>query len=144
MFNKLLICSDGSDHALKAAHEAVALATDRDMSVILLSVADPATSDEVTPWPLELGALPAGSDLDPEQRANLEATVALFRNSGIRCRYLREYGHPAQQIVRVAEREGVDLILIGSRGLSKWKALVLGSVSHGVLYYAHCAVLVVR
>lgn len=53
-------------------------------------------------------------------------------------------GHPAEQIVHIAETRHVDLIIMGSRGLSRMKRWMLGSVSERVLRYAHCPVTIVR
>ncbi|MDP9290179.1 MAG: universal stress protein [Thermoproteota archaeon] len=47
-------------------------------------------------------------------------------------------------VVDYAEHEGADLIVIGSRGLSGFKKLLLGSVASGVVTYAHCPVMVVK
>jgi nucleotide-binding universal stress UspA family protein len=47
-------------------------------------------------------------------------------------------------IVDYAERENIDLIVVGSRGLSGFKKLLLGSVASGVVTYAHCPVMVVK
>lgn len=47
-------------------------------------------------------------------------------------------------VVEYAEHEGVDLIVIGSRGLSGFKKLLLGSVASGIVTYAHCPVLAVK
>jgi nucleotide-binding universal stress UspA family protein len=47
-------------------------------------------------------------------------------------------------VVDYAEHEGVDLIVIGSRGLSGFKKLLLGSVASGIVTYAHCPVLVIK
>jgi nucleotide-binding universal stress UspA family protein len=47
-------------------------------------------------------------------------------------------------VVDYAEQEGVDLIVIGSRGLSGIKKLLLGSTASGVITYAHCPILVVK
>jgi len=47
-------------------------------------------------------------------------------------------------IVDYAERENIDLIIIGSRGLSGFKKLLLGSTTSGVVTYAHCPVLVLK
>jgi nucleotide-binding universal stress UspA family protein len=47
-------------------------------------------------------------------------------------------------VVDYAEHEGVDLIVIGSRGLSGFKKLLLGSTASGVITYAHCPVLVIK
>jgi nucleotide-binding universal stress UspA family protein len=49
-----------------------------------------------------------------------------------------------ENIVGLAEELGADLIVIGSRGLSGMKRLLMGSVSESVVRHAHCPVLVVR
>jgi nucleotide-binding universal stress UspA family protein len=57
---------------------------------------------------------------------------------------LVEDGDPAHRIVEVAGREGVDLIVMGRRGLGDLKGLLLGSVSHKVAQAARCACLTVE
>jgi nucleotide-binding universal stress UspA family protein len=47
-------------------------------------------------------------------------------------------------IVAYAERENVDLIVIGSRGRSGFKKMLLGSVASDVAKYAYCPVMVVK
>jgi nucleotide-binding universal stress UspA family protein len=47
-------------------------------------------------------------------------------------------------IVEYAEREKIDLIVIGTRGRSGFKKLLLGSVPSGVVTYATCPVMVVK
>jgi nucleotide-binding universal stress UspA family protein len=54
-----------------------------------------------------------------------------------------EIGKPADAIVSVAERERIDLILMGSRGRNALEEILLGSVSHRVVSYASCPVLVI-
>jgi nucleotide-binding universal stress UspA family protein len=53
-------------------------------------------------------------------------------------------GDPAHEIIKAAEGEGADLIVVGSRGLSALPRLVLGSVARKVLLHAPQSVLVVR
>jgi len=53
-------------------------------------------------------------------------------------------GEVAKTIVDEAGRFDADLIVMGSRGLSDFQALLLGSVAHKVVHYAHCPVLIVR
>jgi len=53
-------------------------------------------------------------------------------------------GPVAETIVRVAEKNKVDLIVIGSRGLSGFKRMLMGHVSSDVTEKAHCPVLVIR
>lgn len=53
-------------------------------------------------------------------------------------------GHPAEAIARAARREGVDLLVVGARGLTGVKAVALGSVSQAVAQLATCPVLIVK
>jgi len=53
-------------------------------------------------------------------------------------------GPPRPVIVDEAENWHADLIVMGSRGLSAWNRLLLGSVSSGVVHYAKCSVEIVR
>ena len=53
-------------------------------------------------------------------------------------------GHAGDAIVAYAEQVGADAIVVGARGLSTVKSLLLGSVSHGVVQHAHVPVLVVH
>ena len=48
----------------------------------------------------------------------------------------------AMEIVRIAERQKADLIVLGSHGVTGWNKLVFGSVAEKVVHAAHCAVLV--
>jgi nucleotide-binding universal stress UspA family protein len=54
------------------------------------------------------------------------------------------YSKVESAIINYAESEGVDLIVMGTRGRSGFKRILLGSVASGVLSYAHCPVLTVR
>ncbi len=47
-------------------------------------------------------------------------------------------------IVEYAQKNNVDLVVVGTRGLSRFKRLLVGSVASGVSSHAHCPVLVVR
>ncbi len=53
-------------------------------------------------------------------------------------------GHPAEQIVRYAEGHGVDHIVVGHRGHTRFDRWLIGSVARQVVAYAHCAVTIVR
>ena len=54
-----------------------------------------------------------------------------------------ELGTPGHDIVRVADENNVDLIIVGSHGRHGFKRL-LGSTANAVLHHAHCDVLAVR
>ena len=47
-------------------------------------------------------------------------------------------------IIDFAEKENIDLIVVGTRGRSGLKRLLLGSVASGIINYAHCPVMIVK
>ena len=47
-------------------------------------------------------------------------------------------------IVKYAENEKVDLIVVGTRGKSGLKRMLIGSVASDILHYAHCPVMIVK
>ena len=51
---------------------------------------------------------------------------------------------PQVAIVEYAENKNIDLIVVGTRGMSGLRKLLLGSVALGVIKYSHCPVLVVK
>jgi nucleotide-binding universal stress UspA family protein len=55
-----------------------------------------------------------------------------------------EYGKPAEIIIKLANKENYDLIILGSRGLSSVKRYLLGSVSEDVTWHAKRSVLIIR
>jgi nucleotide-binding universal stress UspA family protein len=75
----------------------------------------------------------------------LTITTPLLEEANVEYQTRVEYGHTAETIVKVATEENVDLIVMGSRGLTDASALLLGSVSHKVLHAVHDKpVLIVR
>ncbi len=107
---------------------------------------------------------PAGLDPDstvqvpgsekPQKLGNLLRTQAedKLRNflsdipgaQGVRIESRIEVGEPAETIVRVAREERFDLIAMGTRGLSGFTRLMVGSVLEKVIHDAPCPVLAVR
>jgi nucleotide-binding universal stress UspA family protein len=53
-------------------------------------------------------------------------------------------GDPVDRVVEYCEKHQVDLLVVGSRGLSTTGRFFLGSVSDGILHHAHCSVMVVK
>ena len=71
----------------------------------------------------------------------------LFRScsaKGVKAHLEVAVGHPAEQIIYDADRHGVDLVVVGDRGRSKFARWLLGSVSKQVVQYAGRPVMVVR
>ncbi len=53
-------------------------------------------------------------------------------------------GYPAEEIIKCAETEKVDMIVMGSRGHGLIGRFLVGSVSDRVVHHAHCSVTIVR
>lgn len=93
------------------------------------------------------GEIPLPEDLDLDQRLARQAEEklqAMINQHGLQnVGYQVEIGTPKREIVRVAEEQNVDLIIIGSHGRHGLQ-LLLGSTANGVLHQATCDVLAVR
>lgn len=75
----------------------------------------------------------------------LQKAAALARDNGAGAvEVMLRDGHPAREIVNAAEQINADLIVLGTRGLSEIKGLLLGSVSHRVIQLAPCSCLVIK
>ena len=146
MFTKILVGLDGSECALAAARAAAAIARHHGSEIIGLNVFHP-----IFAGPAEIGTGAMLIDTDvidlcaQDQMQAVEHNICpVFAGLIAPHRVVQETGHPAEAILRVAEREKVDLIVVGSRGLRGIKELFLGSTSSAVLHHAPCPVLIVR
>lgn len=146
MFEKILVCSDGSENAARAGKAAAELAWKFGAEVILLNVVNPAPL--LAPYSMAIEAAPnAGAIIEfakEGQRAVLQKAAEPFAGEGIALKTRAEMGQTVDTILSVAEDEKTDLIVMGSRGLGGFQRLMLGSVSDGVLRHAQCPVLIVR
>ena len=147
MFTKILVCSDGSDHAKMAAKHAAGIAKKFGSEIIIACVYNP--TDVPPPFIGVPGASLStatnmGSYVQELQQSVERETGAVLEQEGLAYSCRRELGHPVDRIISLAEAEHVDLIVMGCRGLSQWKSYLLGSISDGVLHHAHCPVLIVR
>jgi nucleotide-binding universal stress UspA family protein len=138
-----LIATDGSPEADEAVDYGISMAKRTGATVRVLCVA-------------ELTQEPMGIEPGVERRAvrrpgftlaeaNVKAAVGRARAArlGAEGRVVQA-ADPAVGIVREAEEVGADLIVLGSRGLTGIRRIVLGSVAEAVVERAHCPVLVVR
>jgi nucleotide-binding universal stress UspA family protein len=83
-------------------------------------------------------------ELKEKGRKLLEDYKTQAKRDGVQPETLLEVGDYAQVIIDTANKGGYDLIIMGSRGLSLFKDLLLGSVSFKVMHHARCPVMVVR
>jgi nucleotide-binding universal stress UspA family protein len=76
--------------------------------------------------------------LDQIRRKGEEKSIS------VKTQIIQESVSEVGSILEYAENEKIDLIVVGTRGRSGIKQLLIGSVAEGVVTYAHCPVLVVK
>ena len=139
MIKNVLVALDTSEIAPKVVDTLDKLILSPDSTVVFCHVFPTADSE------IEL----------PADRPHPESTaVAYFQmekqlqayqeNLSVKTQLELVTGDPAQEIIRLANIYQTDLIIIGSRGLTGVKRIVLGSVSNQVVEEANCSVLVVK
>jgi nucleotide-binding universal stress UspA family protein len=129
--SNMLVCVDGSAHAMKALNYALSLAEKLGSKMTLLNVQETRLHKASPDVAMELGGRVLIESLGAVEKRKLTAERRL------------EFGVPSDVIVDVAERGNHDLIVLGSRGLGAVKRFLLGSVSDDISYKAKCSVLIV-
>ncbi|MDP2162866.1 MAG: universal stress protein [Hydrogenophaga sp.] len=139
---KILIPTDGSEHALLAVHHALELVNNGlQASFVVANVQDTATLYEMMvahdPSVLQAVNEGAGQDL-------MRPAVALLEAAGQAVEQDVATGDAAQMLVDIAERHGCDAIILSARGTGSLRAAVMGSVSHELLHSSPVPVTVVK
>ena len=148
MISKILVPTDGSETAKKAARYAVGLAKQIGAAVRLVSVIDKSlfASQSVPSVAAPTHLIePIEDYLRQVAEACLDNAERLCNKNGVQSKKIVRRGHPVEEIIKEAEKSKVDLIVMGSHGKSALKVAVLGSVTFGVIHKdTKVPVLVVR
>jgi nucleotide-binding universal stress UspA family protein len=139
VFEKILVPLDGSEHSLNALEKALQIAKKFDGKITLINVYS-VSSFRLTPSQVFAYVV--------EIRKSGESILAegkkIAFDKGIQVETLLKEGHIVEEILQKAREGNFDLIVMGARGISKMKEILLGSVSHGVTTHAPCPVLIVK
>jgi nucleotide-binding universal stress UspA family protein len=137
MYSKILLAVDGSEHSRKALEAALEFARLSGAEVLLVHFQE---RDISKTGVYDLETQTEGMEL-------VRTAEAMLEKAGVRTQAVMRpimYGYAAQEILAEAGVFKPDLIVMGSRGLSDFIGLLLGSVAHKVMHFAPCPVLVVR
>lgn len=140
-YKHILLAADFSEHGEAVADRAKDLAEKYQAKLSVVHVMDSLLITDAAYG----STIPFDLDLTAELMAAAKKRLTkLAEKLGIAedCRWM-ETGSPKLEIVRVAEENKVDLIVVGSHGRHGF-ALLLGSTANGVLHHALCDVLAVR
>jgi len=144
MFSRILVAVDGSPASERALKCAVEFGKKFDARLIIVHVI---LRRFYAVTPSEAGVLATTvfvRELEAEGREIISSAEAYVKSEGAdyQCKLLQ--GVPGDEIARAAQSEKVDLIIMGSRGLSEVRAFLLGSISDKVSHRAKCPTLIVK
>ena len=142
MYKRILLPLDGSTLAEQALPHAIVQAERFGAELILLKVLEPLR--EVVGIPPRAAVKQAEELTNTLAREYLESVAAGIREHDIPVRVVTIEGRPRVEIVRFAETNQVDLIVICTRGLSGVSRWLMGSVADRVVRGASIPVLLVR
>jgi len=137
VFGRILVAVDGSPKSEKTILIALDLAERYGSAVTIVHIREYER--------YEGSNVDLGPPIPAEELVN--EVLARFRDKGIEAHgEIRRVssGNTPEQIVEVAGEAEAELIVLGSRGMSEWKSLVLGGVANKVVQHATCPVLLVR
>ncbi|MFF5995028.1 universal stress protein [Lysinibacillus sp. KU-BSD001] len=139
MYKHILLAADGSENAIRAAKEAIKIASLSEGALIdIVYVAD----FEKAKQDVLHAASPESLAL--ERRRKVAPIEQLVKEAKIQSKITILKGTPGSEIVRYANASRVDLVVIGSRGLNTLQEMVLGRVSHKVMKRVNCPALIVK
>ena len=174
MFENILVAIDGSEHARRATEVACDLAERYGAKVVLLHVVGNGKVPSSLARMLEVEHLTEAEHPKAPNVANVVGGIATAeRGADSREREMQmkeaiaevllaraehtakskdvskfsrvtEYGDPVDRILECAAREKVDLIVMGTRGLSDLRGLLMGSVSHKICQLSDCTCVTVK
>ena len=139
MFGKILVALDGSPASEKALTVAIDLATHYRTEITALGVAE---SPEIVGMVEEVDA--ALQNAEEHFRRIFAASVEYAQSKGVALRSILIRGHAADAIVRYAESEKMDLVVVGHHGHSRIARFFLGSTSERVGEHSPCTVMIVK
>ena len=154
IFTRILVPVDGSKYSHDAAEYAIGIAKLTDANVVVLHVLHLPTyaftysgSEGVSPVAIPT-PLPLTLTEDEKKAAKkiVDDVKEIGEKDGVKMETKIVERHPSvpDAIIQFAQENGVDLIVMGTKGRTAISRFLLGSVTESVVHHAHCPVLVVR
>jgi len=154
LFQKILVPLDGSEHSLKALDVAIQIAKKFGGKITLIHVFSVVGVPIMMPEPsVATPGVPVMTALEASKVVEIAQKVASrilddgeqrVKTGKVKVDTLLKEGHTVEEIIRVAKEGDFELIVMGARGISRIREMLLGSVSDGVMHHVACPVLVVK
>jgi len=151
LLNKILVPIDGSEQSFQALSYAIMLAKQFYSSIYVIHVIQVIAPISYTTDITGISVMTDGrwqwtmmDHLAATGKTILATAETQTSEQGITAFTALITGSPAEEIVKYAEKEAINLIVVGGRGLGSVARFFLGSVSTQVSRHAHCPVLIVK
>ena len=147
---RILVAVDGSKPSVDASVQAIDISKRLNAELTAIYVVSPDTrynylEDTITPrLPRALKDVMMIAMQRGEKHLDEVKQKAREKDVRVKTDVIIGISSVVKEIVEYAEKNKIDMIVIGSRGLSGIKKMLLGSVANGVVTYAHCPVLVAK
>lgn len=143
MFENIMVAIDQDQITNKILDATVEIARNKPTQVTLIHVSQEYVSNGMTYVP-ENFLEDILNEMEKVSLQQLQQAKSKLESAGINPKAVHLKGNPAHEILKYARDTEQQLIIIGSRGLSGIKEIMLGSVSHKVSQLATCPVLIVH
>jgi len=144
IYERILVCYDGSDNATRALRRAINLAKESGAELSVIAAASTVSSTVGNPYRDKYYTGLRNVSL-AHAKGQLSDAIQTARRAGLLSAQGKvEEGHPADVILTRAIDITADLIVVGRRGLGGVQRFLLGSVSSAVVTHSECDVLVVK
>jgi len=149
--SKILVPIDESKPSIKALELAINLATRYESEICLVNIIP---TYQLCQWLTVSGGIFCSDtmfvpsvimrEMEKESKSLLISALTLVQSAGIESYAIIGKDYPANEIVRIAKEEEVDLIVIGSNKPNVFVRLLFGSISQAVARKASCPVLIIK
>jgi len=139
---KLLCATDFSEPSYRALERAAELAQHFDAELLVVHVVAPVPTMTAPPGPMAFDVASYQQHLTEGAESSLHDVLRERVPDDVTVRPVVRLGGAAQEVLQLAEKEGVELIVTATGGQSGWRRFVFGSVAERMIRSAHCPVLV--
>ncbi len=141
LYNKILIATDGSEYTKNSIDYGIELAKNTQAKLDVLYVIDTAAFASI---PMDAAWESMYELLKQEGDEATRYVAEIAEAEGLTVERLTVEGHPAEEIIKYAEKNSISVIVMGTLGKSGLDRFLLGSVAEKVVRASKIPVLVVR
>lgn len=139
MYEKILLTTDGSKGSEKAAKHAIIMADKYDSMIYVLTVLETRPTSGVT-----IDILKREGEIALDNISKIFKDLEEAFENKIEKHFLMKEGTPADEILKTAEENDIDIIVMGASGKHRLERFILGSVAEQVVRDSKCPVLTIH